>query len=280
MRAFDIAKEAFDHWKTRTMDHALPGLEAFLITLVAVLAFQAIAITFSVMLMVGFIFGVLLVFISEASIMILAVLILATIVLALAFLGVIIASSALVQALSTGGLTGVLKEVVHGGKYDFGDVFSKGWGSIWTLFKIALLTLLIIIPLVVLPILVLIAPFVVIMVINPLFSFFFFFVYLFVLFVSLAMSIFIVPLTRLPYIVHWNEGKNGWQAVKGGFSFAFRHPGEVFGLGLLYMLATFVSRLIPGVGFLLSILGPPFMATCLQLLYDEKKGPMWKKEVR
>jgi hypothetical protein len=153
-------------------------------------------------------------------------------------------------------------------------VFRGGWGSKWQLFKISLITILVLIPTVLLPIALFTLPFALLMVLNPLLTFLFLFFYIFLIIILLLMQIFIVPLSQLPHIIHWNEGKLGWQAVKGGFRFAFKQPGDVFGLGSLYVIALFISRMIPGVGLIFGILGPPFFMTCLQLLYDEKKGGM------
>ncbi len=274
MRAFDIAKLSFDRWKQRTMEHALPGVESYLIRFVAGFAIQLVIIMLLFTIMFGFIFGVLFVFISDANPIMIGLLVLITTVLTVAFFGTIIGTSAFIHGLTIGGLAGVLKGVVHGGRYDFGDVFRTGWGSKWRLFKISLITALVLIPMVLIPIVIFALPFVLLMVINPLFSFLFFFFYIFLFIIVLLLQIFIVPLNQLPHIIHWNEGKEGWQAVKGGLSFAFRHPGEVFGLGFLYVITLFFARFIPGVGLIIGILGPPYLMTCLQLLYDEKKGAM------
>ncbi|MCU0798757.1 MAG: hypothetical protein MUC62_03690 [Candidatus Thermoplasmatota archaeon] len=272
MRAFDIAKLAFDRWKQRTMEHALPGVESYLIRFVSVFAIQFLMVLFLAILMFGFVFGVLLVLISDASPIMIGLLVLITLFMTVALFGTIIGTSAFIQGLMNGGLAGVLKGVVHGGRYDFGDVFRTAWGSKWPLFKISLITILVIFPMAAIPMLVFFIPFILLMVLDPLFSFLFIFAYLFFFLIVLLLMIFIVPLNQLPHIIHWNEGRDGWQAVKGGFSFAFRYPGEVFGLGFLYVIALFISRLLPGIGIIIGILGPPYMMTCLQLLYDEKKG--------
>lgn len=273
MKAFDIAKEAYQIWKRDVPKFLVPSAEYYVIAMVlgSLLAFGLLGL-FSVVLIISMIVLIGGGIISSDPIAFFFLLLLLPFILMLTMLVVmplVILFSAFMNGILLGGLSKSVLSGLEGASPRFGDVLKVGWRERYPLFKLELLKLVLVLVIVLLPI------FILSFVMAPILLFPFLgamVYYLFIMVLTVAIGTITAPLQFLPYILYWREGRRGWGAIKRSLSFIWAHYEEALGLGLLYQLSTLVLVMVPGVGIIVALLGPAFLITCLNILYEQKTG--------
>lgn len=273
MKALDMAKEAIELWKKGASNYIVPAVEWYVLAMVAssIVIFSLVALMMASLFIIffgligGFLIGTDL-FSLYFMFLLWPLLMLLVVLLALPFIMMILA---FINGVLVGGLSKTVLSTMAGNTPKFGDVSRTGWHDRWPLFKISLIKMVVMVMIMAVPMSV------ITMMLFPLLLFPFFGIllyYMAIMVISVGLGAVTTPLNFLPYIMYWREKRRGWDAVHRSISFISLHWRESLGLGLLYQAASLVLAFIPGIGILLGLVGPSFILTCLNLLYEEKMG--------